>query len=181
MCASMSGLGRSVRAMSESQRQPVPRNDTGELDTALAFLRFGRACVMKKLDGLDDDAVRRPVVASGTTLLGLVQHLAASEWYWFGHTFAGEPLGAPPDDRYFSMSVAPGRSTDDVVRAYREVCARSDAIITGATGLEQRSARPVDDTPKSLRWVLTHMSTETTRHAGHADILRELLDGTTGR
>lgn len=134
----MSVPGRSVRRTAETQRQPVPRTDSGELDTALAFLRFARGCVRKKLDGLDDDT-------------------------------------------YFSMTVPPDRTRDDVLRAYREVCVRTDAIVEAASGAGQPSARPVDDVPKSLRWVLTHVCTETTRHAGHADILRELLDGTTGR
>jgi uncharacterized damage-inducible protein DinB len=171
--------------VTESQRRPVPRVDSSELDTGLALLRFARESVLKKLDGLDDDQVRRPGVASGTNLLGLVQHLAASEWYWFGHIFAGEPLGAPEDDTYFSMTVPPERTTGDVVRAYREAAARSDAIVAAAGDLEALTARTVDvegeDRPMRLRWVLAHMTTETTRHAGHADILRELLDGTTGR
>ncbi len=167
--------------MTESQREPVPRVDTGELDTALALLRFARESVVKKLEGLGDDDVRRELVPSGTNLLGLVQHLAASEWYWFGYTFAGEPLGAPHDDRYFSMTVAPERTAEDVVRAYREATAASDAIVTAAGDLGRPTAEPVDDRPMSLRWVLAHMTSETARHAGHADILRELTDGITGR
>ncbi|MHA3704785.1 DinB family protein [Jatrophihabitans sp. YIM 134969] len=167
--------------MTETQRQPVPRVDTGERETALAFLRFARESVLKKLDGVDDDDLRRELVPSGTNLLGLVQHLAASEWYWFGYTFGGEDLGAPHDDRYFSMTVPPEVTTGDVVRAYRSAWERSDAIVTAAADLEQRTAEPVDGRPMSLRWVLAHMTSETARHAGHADILRELIDGVTGR
>jgi hypothetical protein len=87
--------------MAETQRKPVPRNDDGELDTALAFLDFARESVLKKAEGLTDEQLRRVLVDSGTNL--------------------------------------------------------------------------------SLRWVLAHMTSETARHAGHADILREQLDGTTGR
>lgn len=161
----------------ETQREPVPRDDGGELDTALAFLRFARACVVKKLDGLDDAAVRRTPVVSGTNLLGLVQHLTDSERYWFGHTVAGEPV---PADLDFSMDVPASRSTADVVEAYRTACAASDAVVEQA-GLDALTAAPVDDRPLSVRWVVAHMTSETARHAGHADVVRELLDGTTGR
>ena len=79
--------------MAETQRQPVPRIDTGELDTALAFLRFARASVAKKLDDLDDEQVRRVLVPTGTTLPGLVHHLTTGERYWFGHHVAGGVAG----------------------------------------------------------------------------------------
>lgn len=161
----------------ETQREPVPRDDAGELDTTLAFLRFARSCVTKKLDGLDDEAVRRSPVVSGTNLLGLVQHLTDSERYWFGHTVAGDPAFADLD---FSMEVPAPRSTAEVLEAYREACAASDAVVT-RVGLEALTAVPVDDRPLSVRWVVAHMTSETARHAGHADVVRELLDGTTGR
>jgi hypothetical protein len=69
--------------MAETQREPVPRDDDGELSTALSFLRFARQCVLKKTEGLDDADLRRPMVPSGTSLLGLVQHLTDGEAYWF--------------------------------------------------------------------------------------------------
>jgi hypothetical protein len=70
--------------VTETQRESVPRDDGSELDTALAFLRFARRCVLKKTDGLHDEQLRRAVVPSGTSLLGLVQHLTDGERYWFG-------------------------------------------------------------------------------------------------
>jgi uncharacterized damage-inducible protein DinB len=164
--------------MLESQRESVPRNDAGELDTALAFLGFARACVLKKLDGLDEEQLRRRLVVSDTTLLGLVQHLTDGERYWFGHTLAGDPSYADVD---FDMVVPEDRSPDDVIAAYRAAIAESDALIAAAGGPDTLTAVPVGDEPRTLRWVLTHVSTETVRHAGHADILRELIDGTTGR
>ena len=75
--------------MAETQREPVPRVDSGELDTALAFLSFARHCVLKKADGLSDEQLRRVLVDSGTSILGLVQHLAEAERYWFGYHLAG--------------------------------------------------------------------------------------------
>lgn len=164
--------------MLESQREPVPRDDDGELQTALAFLSFARACVLKKVEGLGDEALRRRFVVSDTTLLGLVQHLADGERYWFAHTLAGDPAYADVD---FSMVVPPERPADEVIADYRSAIAESDAHVAAAGGPDTLTARPIDDAPKTLRWVLAHVTSETARHAGHADILRELLDGVTGR
>ncbi|MGI8867653.1 MAG: DinB family protein [Mycobacteriales bacterium] len=164
--------------MTESQRQPVPREDGGELDTALAFLRFARESLVKKTAGLDEEQVRRVLVPTGTNLLGLVQHMTDGERYWFGHHVAGHEQDAAPD---FGMAVPADRSTAEVLADYRAACADSDAIIRAVGRPGSRIARPVDDEPKTLRWVLAHVITETTRHAGHADILRELIDGVTGR
>ena len=164
--------------MLETQREPVPRNDTGELETALAFLAFARSCVLKKLDGLDDEQLRRRLVVSDTTLLGLVQHLTDGERYWFGHTFTGDPAYADVD---FDMVVPADRSPEEVIAAYRAAIADSDARIADADGPDVLTAVPVGDAPRTLRWVVAHMTSETVRHAGHADILRELIDGTTGR
>lgn len=164
--------------MLETQRESVPRNDAGELDTALAFLSFARACVLKKVEGLSEEQLRRRFVVSDTTLLGLVQHLADGERYWFGHTLAGDPAYADVD---FSMVVPEDRPAAEVVEDYRAGITASDALIAAAGGPEAGTAVPVGDEPRTLRWVLAHVTSETARHAGHADILRELLDGTTGR
>src|SRR3954452_230701 len=75
--------------MAETQREPVPRVDSGELDTALAFLSFARHCVLKKAGGLSVDQLRRVLFDSGTSILGLVQHLSEAERYWFGHHLSG--------------------------------------------------------------------------------------------
>jgi len=164
--------------MLESQRDAVPRNDDGELDTTLAFLTFARACVLKKLDGLTEEQVRERHVVSGTTLLGLVQHLTDAERYWFGFTLTGDPAYG---ELSFSMEVPPERTTAEVVAEYRAAIAESDARILAVGDPVALSAEPVDDRRMTLRWVLAHMTHETARHAGHADILRELTDATTGR
>jgi uncharacterized damage-inducible protein DinB len=163
--------------MAETQRQPVPRNDAGEVDTALAFLDFARGCIIKKTEGLDDEQLRRVMVESGTSLLGLVQHMIDGERYWFGYHVAGHG----EDDFDFSMDVPESRSVDDVLSEYRAAIAESNAILAGVTGFDQLMAIPTDEKRHTVRWVVAHMTGETTRHAGHADILRELIDGTTGR
>ncbi|WP_327002892.1 DinB family protein [Dactylosporangium sp. NBC_01737] len=164
--------------MLESQRERAPLNDGGEMDTALAFLSFARSCVLKKVNGLDEEQLRRRLVVSDTTLLGLVQHLTDAERYWFGYTLAGDPRYADVD---FDMVVAPDLSADQVIAGYRTAIADSDAHIGAAADLDVRTSHPVHDQPRTLRWVLAHMTSETVRHAGHADILRELIDGVTGR
>ena len=162
--------------VAETQRERVPRNDAGEADTALAFLAFARKCVLKKTTDLDDEQLRRVLVESGTSLLGLVQHLTDGEHYWFGYTVAGRG-----DDNYdFSMDVPSTRSAEKVISAYRDAISASDDILR-ATDLDALVAISPDEKPTTVRWVVAHMTGETTRHAGHADILRELIDGVTGR
>jgi uncharacterized damage-inducible protein DinB len=164
--------------LTESQREPVPRNDAGELDTATAFLTFARHCLLKKLDGLDEEQARRVLVASGTSILGLVQHMTVGERYWFAHHVRGDDPEAEWD---FTMAVPPDRTIDEVVADYQEAIRASDVVIDAAGEPETLTALPVDGERRSLRWVLAHVTGETTRHAGHADILREQIDGATGR
>jgi uncharacterized damage-inducible protein DinB len=164
--------------MAETQREFVPRVDTGELDTALAFLGFARHCVLKKAGGLTDEQLRRVLVDSGTSILGLVQHLTVAERCWFGHHFAGVVEDTEFD---FDMTVPADRRAEEILRDYRDAIEASDHVIRAAGDPEARFAVPVDGNHHTLRWVLAHMTSETARHAGHADIIREQLDGTTGR
>jgi uncharacterized damage-inducible protein DinB len=164
--------------MAETQRESVPRVDSGELDTALAFLSFARHCVLKKTDGLSDEQLRRVLVGSGTSILGLVQHLAEAERYWFGHHIAG---AAWDEHQEHGMAVPADRTADDVLRDYRTTIEDSDRAILAAGDPDARVVVPVEGNRHTLRWVMAHMTSETARHAGHADILREQLDGTTGR
>ena len=164
--------------MAETQREPVPRVDSGELDTALAFLSFARHCVLKKADGLSDYQLRQANVDSGTSILGLVQHLAEAERYWFGHHLTGAAWD--PDSEH-GMAIPAGRAADDVLLDYRAAIEDSDSAIRAAGDPAARCTVPVEGNRHTLRWVMAHMTSETARHAGHADILREQLDGTTGR
>lgn len=164
--------------MAETQRETVPRNDAGELDTATAFLGFARHCLIKKTEGLDEEQLRRVLVASGTSLLGLIQHSVVGEQWWFGYHLLG--TGAA-DDFDFSMDVPPSRSSAEVIQEYRDAVAASDAAIRRIGDPDAFTARAIGDTPLSLRWVLAHMTSETARHAGHADIIREQIDNVTGR
>ena len=164
--------------MAETQRERVPRVDTGELDTALAFLSFARHCVLKKADGLPEEQLRTVLVDSGTSILGLIQHLAETERYWFGHHLAG---AAWDPGQEHGMTVPGDRAAADVLAGYRAAIDDSDRAIRAAGDPEARFAVPVEGNRHTLRWVMAHMTSETARHAGHADIIREQLDGTTGR
>jgi hypothetical protein len=164
--------------VTETQRQPVPHNDDNELDTALAFLTFARQSLVKKLDGLNDEQVRRVLVPTGTTLLGLVRHSTDGERFWFGYHLTG--VGSEPDwDE--GMRAAPGVAQEEVIADYLRATSDSDATIRDIGDPEATSALSLTGAPRTLRWSITHMTSETARHAGHADILRELIDGTTGR
>jgi uncharacterized damage-inducible protein DinB len=162
----------------ETQREPVPRTDSGELDTALAFLSFARHCVLKKADGLSEKQLRRVLVDSGTSILGIVQHLTEAERYWFGHHLAGAAWDA---EQEHGMTVPAHRAAADVLADYRAAFEDSDRAICAAADPQARFAVPVDGNRHTLRCVIAHMTSETARHAGHADILREQLDGSTGR
>jgi uncharacterized damage-inducible protein DinB len=157
-------------------RPPEARAD--ERTTLLAFLGYLREAVVRKAQGVPDEAARTPAVPSGTSLLGLLRHLAAVELNWF--VWAYEGTGAQPWD---DAVTAPG---DDTVAAataaYREAVRRADTVVAACADLDRPGARSLRETaPPSMRWILVHMIEETGRHAGHADIVRELHDGATGR
>jgi hypothetical protein len=144
----------------------------------MAFLSFARQCVVKKTDGLMEEQLREVLVESGTTLLGLVHHLTLAERFWFGYHVAGREADHPGE---VDMHVPAGRTAGQVLADYHAAIAASDAAIRSAGGLGAPVSIPVDGAFLSVRWVVAHMTSETARHAGHADILREQIDGTTGR
>ncbi|MFG2604393.1 DinB family protein [Streptomyces sp. NPDC048514] len=150
----------------------------GEKDTLHAGLDRHRDAVLRKLQGLDDEQLRRPMTPTGTNLLGLVKHLAAVEYGWFVEAFGGtaEPLWFDP---YDDMRVAADETTQRIVAFYGRARAAADRTIA-ALPLDTAGRPSWRDGKVSLRWTLVHMVEETARHAGHMDILRELIDGTTG-
>ncbi|BCJ37403.1 hypothetical protein Athai_49060 [Actinocatenispora thailandica] len=155
-----------------------PSVESGERDTLVAFLDYVRASVLAKLDGLTAEQAAAPGVPSGTSVLGLVRHLAGAETGWFAWSYAGEDIAYPD----LGMALGPGDTPERVAAGYRRAIAHSNAIVAASPDLSARSARRNGQHPdRTLRWILTHMIEETARHAGHADILREQLDGATGR
>jgi uncharacterized damage-inducible protein DinB len=163
-------------------RRVVPPHVAGERQALSAWLDYHRATLLGKLEGLDDEQLRRPMVPSGVCLLGLVKHLTAVEHGWFVVNFArsGEShLFVRPDGSEADFVIEDGETTDAVVAGYLRACARSRGVTAHAGSLDQRVAHPRAG-EMDLRWLLVHMIEETARHNGHADVIRELLDGTTG-
>jgi hypothetical protein len=154
----------------------------GEKESLKAALERHRDVVMWKIDGLDDAQLRRPMTPSGTSVLGLVKHLASVEFGWFCDTF-DRPVELLSSidydaDEESDMRVAPDETTADIVSYYERARAAANAAID-EIDLET-VGRSWDNNPVSMRWVLIHMLEEDARHAGHLDILRELIDGAAG-
>jgi uncharacterized damage-inducible protein DinB len=139
-----------------------------------------RDVVLWKLRGLDDEQLRRPLTSSGTNLLGLVKHMAAVEYGWFCETFGREtePLPFDENDDEADLRVQSHETTAGIIAFYERARTAADAVIADLD-VEDTGTAWFGDTV-SLRWVLIHMIEETARHAGHMDILRELIDGATG-
>jgi hypothetical protein len=156
-----------------TDRKP-PRVAGDERATLLALLRYQRESLVRKVDGLTDEQAAWSPVPSGTSLRWLVDHLTAAEVLWVVERFAGEAAASVPPPATASLAEA--------VAAYRAVWDRVDAVVVAAPDLDAPCRRPPEpDVPLDLRWVLAHLLEETARHAGHADLIRELLDGSTGR
>jgi uncharacterized damage-inducible protein DinB len=164
---------------------PAERASTAdERATLEAFLDLYRETIKRKVRGVsEEDAVRR-LVPSATTLAGIVKHLRWVELGWFQRVLAGRPPeDLPPvpwtdQDPDADFRLEPGETLARVIAEYDQECARSRAVAAehslDDTGTHRRLGQV------SLRWIYVHMIEETARHAGHADILREQIDGTTG-
>jgi uncharacterized damage-inducible protein DinB len=152
-----------------------PRLAGGEAETLRALLQFQRESLLRKVEGLDEAAARRQLVGTATTLLWLVKHMARAEVTWVLYRFAGQDIAVPADQPDASDTLAAATAE------YRVTWRRVDQIAFGDSSLDELCRRQDVEPPVSLRWVLMHLLEETARHAGHADILRELIDGQTGR
>ena len=146
-----------------------------EKESLQAALERHRDAVLWKLEGLGDDDLRRQMTPSGTSLLGLVKHLAAVEYGWFCDTFGreSEPLPFDDDNPDADLRIGPEETTEEVLAFYGRARAIDELEVedTGTAWFGEAV---------TLRWVLIHMVEETARHAGHADIIRELIDGMAG-
>jgi hypothetical protein len=150
------------------------------------YLRYQREAVLAVLEGLDEADWHRSVVPTGWTPAGLLAHLGGAEWHWFQGVVAGkQPELAgdlaedqPPYDPLTVVFTADEPSTE-VIAFYREQCAQSEAVLATTTLSAPLLGKHGRYEPPNVRWVVLHMIEETARHAGHLDIARELLDGTT--
>jgi hypothetical protein len=139
-----------------------------------------------KLEGLSDADIRRPMTPTATNLLGLVKHLTGIETNYLGETFGRPAIDVPQpwweDGSWMDgadMYATPGESTEYIVDLYRRACAHADRTIA-ELDLDHIATTPHTGETLTLRQALVVMILETGRHAGHADIVRELIDGSVG-
>ncbi|MHA6622418.1 DinB family protein [Pseudonocardia sp. DLS-67] len=138
------------------------------------FLGYEREAIIRKVVDLPDSVAHRAGVPSGTSLAWLIKHLTASERLWFGGVTIEE---------WEALSLLDANETVvDLVAGYRRAARESDTIIAGWTDLGQVIDGPANGRAcATARWIMQHLISETARHAGHADILREQIDGEVGR
>lgn len=147
------------------------------------FLDYNRATLLLKTDGLDEEQVRRTVAGSEMSLLGLVRHMAEVERFWFRICFVGEEIGPRwmnDAGRDAAFHPTAGDTLSDARAAYLEEIERADEIVATAA-LDGRVVHHPRNHQIDMRWILIHMIAETARHNGHADLIRESIDGVTGR
>ena len=160
---------------------PEIRTTRDEKKLLASFIDTQRAAMLALSGGLSDEELRKRLVPSDTTILGMIKHLAFVERWWFQDVFEGRECTYPwtKDDMDADFRIEPEESTAQILGLYRAECGASRAIFESHDPGDistNHSERP----PCSLKWVVLHMIEETARHAGQADILREQLDGKTG-
>ena len=156
--------------------QKPPHLVADEMTTIRSLLQFQRDSLVRKVDGVSETDARQSAVASGTNLLWLMKHMSRAERIWVMGRFSAME-GTVPED-----AVRPGDTLAAAIDDYRQTWREVDEVVLQATGLDERARITELGSPGvNLRWILMHLLEETARHAGHADILRELLDGSTGR
>jgi uncharacterized damage-inducible protein DinB len=165
-----------------------PSGGTGLTTDLTRYLQQSRDSVLAALDGASDYDVRRPMTPSVTNLLGLVKHLATVEWGHFGAAF-GRPFAEslpwvddPAAEPNADMWATADESREDVVGLYQRISAHSDTVIDGLPldAVGHVPWWPPDYSEVTLQHILLHTISESHRHAGHADIVRELIDGSAG-
>jgi uncharacterized damage-inducible protein DinB len=174
----------------DEQGRPEPPAAADETATLLGFLEFQRATFAWKCEGLDAEGLAATVAASPMTLGGMMKHLALVEDWWFSEWLGGLEKGAPWDavdwdaDADWDWHSAKTDTPDELRRIWQEAVGRSrarvaSALETGDMGqLAKRTGK--DGFTVSLRWNVCHMIEEYARHNGHADLIREAVDGSTG-
>ena len=159
----------------------------GELALLTGFLDYFRAVMVRKAQGLTGQQLAVRLGPSVLTIGGLIKHLAWAEDIWFTRRLAGNELGDPwarvdrQADPNWDFRSAVDDEPEYLSRLYDEACARSRAAVAEVGDLDAVTKFPNGrGVIFSMRWVLIHMIEETARHAGHADLIRESIDGTTG-
>ncbi|HEY4609715.1 MAG TPA: DinB family protein [Ilumatobacteraceae bacterium] len=172
----------------QGRREPPVSAD--ETATLLGFLDYQRATFAWKCRGVDSAGLNATIAASSMTLGGLLKHMAFVESHWFNGSLFDRELESPwaavdwKTDPDWEWRTAADDSPEELLALWEGSVAGSHALVDeamGNGGLDQLARRPWSDgTAPSLRWILCHMIEEYARHNGHADLLREAVDGETG-
>ena len=175
----------------DDQGRPEPPLAADETGTLVGFLEYQRATLAWKCEGLDTKGLTAKVAASSMTLGGLLKHLAYVEDHWFSRWLHGRDPQPPWDtvdwraDPDWDWRSAADDTPEQLLALWRDAVGRSRILVTEALadgGLGQLARRTwPDGRAPSLRWILCHMIEEYARHNGHADLLRESVDGLTGK
>jgi hypothetical protein len=165
-----------------SERQPVPNSGDERLQLD-AWLDFYRATLLTKCDGLNVAQLKtRPLATSALSLLGIVRHMTFVEQVWFETTFAGADTVdyyKTEGDRDADLNDLDSDATETVFDLYQQVIAVSKDLVADQS-LDELAKKPRRGRDVDLRWIYLHMIEEYARHCGHADLLREMIDGKTG-
>lgn len=150
-----------------------PQGTDDERELLLRWLAFLRGAVLRKAEGISDDEARWTPPGALIPLVGIVNHLTRVEWRWIDGGMRGEQTSRSEEE----FRPGPELTITAAVDAYRERAKATDEAVREMPSLAEPCRRQEGT---DLRWVLLHLINETARHAGHADAVRELLDGTTG-
>lgn len=153
--------------------RPYPPGDDDEHVVLLGWLQFERDAVVSKLEGLDEAQARLIPIEGANSILGLIKHLTVAEQRWIDGAMLGGPVPALSEEEFAAEETT---SIEDLVAAYRRAGRRTDDVALGLDLSTPCARRP----ERSLRWALVHLIEETARHAGHADIARQWIDGAVG-
>jgi len=164
---------------------PYPPKSGSERETLVGYLDWHRAIIIDKASGLTREQVNTTLGPSRLTLINLVHHLAIVEHWWFHVFFAGNDVLEPwapiwDDDPDWEFHHSHEYEPAEIIARYETEIERANAIVGVTPDLEALSVKDRNGEKRSLRWILTHMLEETARHCGHADLIRESIDGETG-
>ncbi len=163
--------------MSKESDLGFPVGNPDERELLLSWLGFLRGAILRKLQGVSDEAAHWHPDGGLISLLGIANHLTHVEWRWIDGAMLGEKVSRSEAE----FSPGPELTVDAVVANYRARAEKTDAVVRSLPSLAEPCIEPVNrDKGRDLRWVVLHLINETARHAGHADSTRELLDGSTG-
>jgi hypothetical protein len=185
--AALAASGKWPAEGAELREAPDPQA-ASERDALSQYLDYQRETILLKTDGLTKEQLAAKIPTSDLTLAGILYHLAGVEEGWFEVNY----LDLPERDDFkdvdwkadpnYEFRTAVDMEPDHLRRRYLDACDRARQVVAGAVSLDQLSASPrlINGKPYTLRWVMLHLIEETARHAGHADLLREAIDGTVG-